>query len=289
MIIKEYDFIDDITSPSIINKEFLKKYNTLPKLFTKFFTIEEVYEASNDMYDGENISKTATDEMIDLLYDSIFDYSKFDTVIKSLGFDGPDDTNIISCVKDTFFDELIIRGKFQFCVYSEPGNNISEKKKDKNFNNLLDNLDQYTYSDSKIGTFTIKDIYQTEDTYGISMNAIQNTDDTKFLTAKYEFSYVIKDLFKNYTHNGLKEFYAPLFLGDRLYLHDISYALGLSSNKKDEFIKDYYKNDESKLSKWAKLIKKKCPKYYDIFIEIAELDEPLSESYIDREYHTYED
>lgn len=93
----------------------------------------------------------------------------------------------------------------------------------------------------------------------------------------------------NNSNRELTEFYAPLFLGDRLYLHDISYALGLSSNKKDEFIKDYYKNDESKLSKWAKLIKKKCPKYYDIFIEIAELDEPLSESYIDGEYHHYED
>ena len=274
MIIKEYGFIDDITSPSIDN-EFLKKYNTLPKLFTKFFTIEEVYKASNDMYDGENISRTATDEMINLLYTSIFNYSKFDTVIKSLGFDGPDDTNIISCVKDTFFDELIIRGKFQFCVYSEPRNNISEKKKDKNFNNLLDNLDQYTYSDSKIGTFTIKDIYQTEDTYGISVNAIQNTDDTKFLTAKYEFSYVMKDLFQNYTHNGLKEFYAPLFLGDRLIMHDICNALGLSSAKKDEFIKDYYKNDENKLIMWAKRIKRKCPKFFDSFMEIAELDDDL--------------
>jgi len=43
------------------------------------------------------------------------------------------------------------------------------------------------------------------------MNAIQNTDDTKFLAAKYEFSHIMKDLFKNYTHNGLKEFYAHSF------------------------------------------------------------------------------
>lgn len=74
---------------------------------------------------------------------------------------------------------------------------------------------------------------------------------------------------------GLNEFYAPLFLGDRLIMHDICNALGLSSAKKDEFIKDYYKNDENKLIMWAKRIKRKCPKFFDTFIELAELDDDL--------------
>lgn len=75
----------------------------------------------------------------------------------------------------------------------------------------------------------------------------------------------------------IKELYAPLFLGDRMLIHDISAALGLTQAKKAEFVKDYYKNDESKLLKWAKIIKRKCPDYFDNFIKITEL--PITESY----------
>ena len=80
---------------------------------------------------------------------------------------------------------------------------------------------------------------------------------------------------RNNSTSQLDEFYAPLFLGDRLIMHDICNALGLSSAKKDEFIKDYYKNDENKLIMWAKRIKRKCPKFFDTFIELAELDDDL--------------
>ncbi len=77
----------------------------------------------------------------------------------------------------------------------------------------------------------------------------------------------------------IKEYYAPAFLGDRMLIHMISDDLQLSSDKKGELIQDYYKNNESKLLKWAKLIKRKCPRFFDDFIEIADLEDVINENH----------
>ena len=77
----------------------------------------------------------------------------------------------------------------------------------------------------------------------------------------------------------IKEYYTPAFLGDRMLIHMISDDLQLSSDKKGELIQDYYKNNESKLLKWAKLIKRKCPRFFDDFIEIADLGDAINENH----------
>ena len=166
-----------------IRKNF---YNSIPKLFKAFFNEQEIIEAINNNdpfgYEKTDVSRKADDEMIDILYTSIYMYSDIKSTIKSLGFDGPDDTSIISCYKDIDENTLYLTGSFRFCVYDGT---------QENFKKLLNKLDQYTYSGSTFGNLIIKDVSQTLDTYGISFDAINNTDKTRWISANYEFSYDI--------------------------------------------------------------------------------------------------
>ena len=161
-----------------------EEYDKLPKLFKAFFTAEEIEEelaSSSTFYSEEkDVSRSATDEMIDILDQSIFNYSEFYKIIRALGFEGPDDDSIISCYKDIYDKELMLKGKFRFCVY--------EGTK-ANFQKLLKQLESYTFSNKDIGEFSIKEVYQSEDTYGISFDAIQNTNKTRWITARYYFNY----------------------------------------------------------------------------------------------------
>ncbi len=158
-------------------------YNELPELFKKFFT-EEEYNFSND-YEEKDMTYDATGSMVDFLDESIFNYSEYSFLIRSLGFDGPDDDSIISCFKNIEDDYLILRGTFRFCIYGD----LTIDK----FYNLIDKLEAYTHTDNKIGTFSITEAHPAADTYGISMDAIRNTDDTRWIAAKYRFEYKIGD------------------------------------------------------------------------------------------------
>ena len=156
-------------------KNFLISYDKFPKLFKLTFSISDLFD---DVY-NEGIYDDISDECWDLLDEYIFNKSGYYTIIRSLGFDGPDDDTILSVFRDIDHDTLKIYGKFRFCVYGGT-------KKD--FNKLLKELDGYTHDINGV-QFTIEDTEQAADTYGISMNAIQNTDDTRWISAKYILTY----------------------------------------------------------------------------------------------------
>lgn len=167
-----------------------EKYNSMPNLFRAFFTLEEISNVveNDDFYDSEDVSRSLTDKMSQEFDFALFQYARDDMrkLFRSLDFDGPDDEMVKNCVKDidVYKDKtiLLLSGKITFCVYN--GSN-------ETFKRLLNKLDNFESSNSQYGKFRLSDTYQTSDTPGISFNAIKNTDDTRYISAKYEFSYTL--------------------------------------------------------------------------------------------------
>lgn len=165
-------------------KKFLETYNKMPELFKKFFTSAEIFMDNIGCQDYiEKYSEDFTDNAYDELDECIFNYSQYYTILRALGFDGPDDDTITSIHTEISYDDtLLITGSFRFCVYG------GTKTK---FEKVLRELENYKYSDAKFGSFIMNNVYQAGDTFGISMNAIKNTDSERWISADFEFNYKI--------------------------------------------------------------------------------------------------
>ena len=160
-------------------KKFLEQYKKLPKLFKEFFTASEIFMDRNT----KNCYKTKYNDDFDdnisyTLMNYIYNDTNFKSVIYTLGFDGPDDEAIMRIGSDIFCDELIINGKIRFCVY---GGTETEFKK------LMKELDKYEESNPEFGTFKLSDTYKASDDFGISMDAVYNTDSERWICINFEF------------------------------------------------------------------------------------------------------
>lgn len=180
---EEFDYILELLKDksSAINKAIAdykalcEKYEKLPVIFKEAFTSKELFDAiqsHDDIYDDFN----PKDDRYWDKFDNFFYNSDWNYLPRKFGFDGPDDQTILSCYKEFDGTNLYLKGKSRFCIYDGTK---------ENFKNLIKELEGFE-SDG----LSISKVEQSEDTFGISFNAIQNTDQTRWIT----FSYSIKQL-----------------------------------------------------------------------------------------------
>lgn len=154
-------------------KKLIKKYNNLPKLFKDIFTYSELYKAIKDDDDICESVNPKNDQWLSE-FDEFFYSNNWNYIPRRLGLDGPDDQNILTCYKKFDGKILTISGKSSFCVY---------ECDNKKFKTLMKELEGFD-SDG----LTLSEVRQAEDTPGISMNAINNTETTRWITLKYAYS-----------------------------------------------------------------------------------------------------
>lgn len=156
-------------------KNFKVKFDKLPELIKEAFDPDKVFIAIEDKDDvdlcfEEDCSYEWTEKLSTYIYENTWT-----DIIRRRGFDGPDDSAILSCHLNFYDNTFTMNGKIRFCIYA-----MDDSFKD--FKILIKELNSY-----KDGKLSFEDVYQAEDTYGISMDAIQNDDTTRWLTVEYEY------------------------------------------------------------------------------------------------------
>lgn len=163
--------------------EYLKlteKFDKLPDYFKRIFSVDEILKAKADRFEDidESIAETISQKDYDAIEKAAFSESGLFSIVRSLDLTGPDDLIVMSMYKKFDGDDtLSITGKIRFCVYGDI------KKK---FPKLLRTLDSY-----RNGNIQIYDSDYVGDTYGISMDAVNNTADTQWMRACYSITYKI--------------------------------------------------------------------------------------------------
>lgn len=179
-------------------------YDKLPELYKKIISKSELFSNTNE---DRRI------ELDDSSYYVVEDYlvNQFGDVIDSLNLEGPDDTALSAYLEIDAYPrskkvDVTIRGSFRFCVYgcelysSEKRNKLLQRypkdaSSDKDFTRFVNNqCIKYAFSkiydamsNHKFKGFTIDNLYQPEDTYGISFDAIQQDSDTIYIGGEYDF------------------------------------------------------------------------------------------------------
>ena len=163
------------------------EYSKIPsiyKMFVKESDLLELYD--RDWYETEKLDEDGDDIIAEYLA------AQFRPVVSSINLDGPDDFMLSAYLEagpwasGKHKDETVtmkLKGKFQFCVYDceQYGKNAF-----KMLRKVLEN--------SKFKLFTITDLYQPDDTPGISFNGVYQTEDMIYISGDYEFNEVVIDV-----------------------------------------------------------------------------------------------
>lgn len=163
------------------------EYSKIPNIYKMFVEESDLLELYNrDWYDTESLDEEGHDILSEYLE------SEFASVINSIDLDGPDDF-MLSAYLDAgpWTSErdknetvtLKLHGGFQFCVYGC-------EQYGKNAFSVLKNV----IASAKFKGFTVSDLYQPQDTPGISFNGIYQTEDMIYIGGQYEFNEAVVDV-----------------------------------------------------------------------------------------------
>ena len=163
------------------------EYSKIPSIYKMFVKESELLDLYNrDWYDTEPLDEEGHDIVAEYLE------AKFAPVIRSLGLDGPDDFMVSAYLdagpwaSEKRKDETVtlkLHGGFQFCVYG------CEQYGKKAFSIITKALKANEFKG-----FIISDLYQPENTPGISFNGIYQDEDTIYIGGQYEFKPVTVDV-----------------------------------------------------------------------------------------------
>lgn len=163
------------------------KYSKLPKIYKQIVSeslLLDFYD--RDWYENEKLDEDSLDILADYLAE------QFIPIVESIDLDGPDDFMLSGYLQagpwasERDKDETVtmkLHGQFQFCVYG------CERYGKKAFATLSKAL-----KSKKFNGFKLTDLYQPEDTPGISFNGVYQNADTVYISGWYEFSEVTVDV-----------------------------------------------------------------------------------------------
>jgi len=152
------------------------KYDKLPYIYKQIISKQELLSLyQKNTYDDIELDDNGFYEVEDYLA------GEFEKAVSSINLEGPDDFSLsayVDCDASNTKNAITIRlhGSFRFCVYG------CEQYGKKAFVTL-----RRAIENSKFKGFTVHELYQPEDTFGISFDAIQQTDDMIYIAGKYSF------------------------------------------------------------------------------------------------------
>ena len=149
------------------------QYAKLPKLFQSIIDLDTIKSFYGNDEDGVELSEDSLYRVMDHIE------SELGESIDSIGLEGPDDM-MCSCYADFETEsrgkvpevQVSIYGSFRFCVYGKTS-----------FDQILDALDSFEYD-----MFEISDVYQPENTVGISFDGVYQDENTTYVSGKYAFN-----------------------------------------------------------------------------------------------------
>lgn len=232
-------------------------YSNLPgiyKMFVKESDLLEFYD--RDWYEREELDEEGHDIVAEFLS------ARFEPVIKSVNLDGPDDFMLSAYLEAGPWNSsknkdktvtMKIQGSFQFCVYGC-------KQYGRNAYKILKRV----LESNKFSQFTISDLYQPENTPGISFNGIYQDEDTIYIGGQYEFTPATVDVIIPKTKKFLVDV-RPYDSGDYVGL---KMKINAPKNSSDEDLKQIIVDKyEDKLLSKTKFKSVEFKKYEDDYIE----------------------
>lgn len=152
------------------------KYDKLPYMYKQVISKEKILSLyQKDTYTDIELDEHEFYEVEDYLA------GEFEQAISSINLEGPDDFSLSAYLTFHSYKRdkeayLELSGSFRFCVYG------CEQYGKKAFATLRKAISSYKYKG-----FSVDELYQPENSVGISFDAIQQTDDMIYIGGHYSF------------------------------------------------------------------------------------------------------